>query len=81
MTAREHAVIASELLASEERYARQLEALTPEQRLQMVATGAVRQSNADREWTVALAQAHAVTALALASTENVLAWTENAEGE
>lgn len=67
--ARDHAIIASELLDSETRIAARLEHLTPDERLQMQATGGVKRSNLDRQWTVTLAQAHALTALAMQLTD------------
>lgn len=67
--ARRHAVTASELLALTERLTEQLDALTDDERLQMIVTGGMEKSNTDLHWTVEVATAHAVTALALAATE------------
>jgi hypothetical protein len=57
------------LLESTERLSEKLTNLTSDERLQMVATGGFRRANADLDWTVKLATAHALTALALERTE------------
>jgi phage gp46-like protein len=63
--ARGHAETARELLASVERAEAQLAALTPDQHLQRVVTGAVKQANENLRWTVELATAQALTSVAL----------------
>jgi hypothetical protein len=63
--ARAHAETARELLAGVERTEAQLAALTPDQRLQRVATGAVKQTNEDLRWTCELAATQALTSIAL----------------
>lgn len=67
--ARKHAVTASELLESTERFSDQLANMSDDQRLQMAVTGGFTQANQDMRWTVELATAHALAALALAQTE------------
>jgi hypothetical protein len=67
--ARVHAITASELLAGITRAAARLDELTEDQRLQMAATGGYARHNADMRWTVELALANALTALALSMTE------------
>lgn len=69
MHARDHAITASELLVSAERFSDRLEQMTMDERLQMHVTGGMTRANADLRWTVELAQAHALTALALERTE------------
>ena len=68
-TAREHAIIASELLDGERALEARLDNVTEEERLQMIATGQVGRINADRKFAVDVALAHALTALAMAQTE------------
>jgi hypothetical protein len=45
--ARRHAITASELLAGAERFTERLANMTPDERLQMVATGGITRANAD----------------------------------
>lgn len=45
--------------------------MTPDEHLQMTVGGGVERLNRDRKWTVELAQAHALTALALALAPDV----------
>lgn len=66
--ARRHAITASELLAGVERRSEQLARMTAQDKMQMIATGAVARENADAKWTVELAT---LTALALGQTEEV----------
>jgi hypothetical protein len=68
--AREHAVTASELLDSIDRTQERLDALTDDQRLQMVATQGFTRVNRDLQWTIELATAHALAALALQATDD-----------
>jgi hypothetical protein len=67
--ARRHAVTASELLAQTERFADRLASLTPDEHLQMVTGGGFGRANADLHWTVELAVAHALAAIALSHTD------------
>jgi len=67
-TARDHALFASELLRNLDKLEAQVADLSDDQRLQMVVSGGIRRHNADVQYTVAFAQAHAATALALAFT-------------
>lgn len=66
---RRHAITASELLASTERFSDRLANMTPEEQLQMTVSGGFSRANADLRWTVELAATHALAALALAATE------------
>jgi hypothetical protein len=66
MTAREHAERASALLAGAARYEERLAEASMEDRLAMAAGGGIARANRDLEWTVSLAQAHALTSIALA---------------
>lgn len=66
--ARRHAVTASQLLANLETFAQDMSNLTPDQRLQLIATGRLARLNESQEWTKDLAVAHALAALALAMT-------------
>jgi conjugal transfer/entry exclusion protein len=68
MTAREHAIFASQLLDNLQDWQDQLQNLTPDQRLQMSVTGGVKQVNAAMEFTLASAQAHGLAALAMQAT-------------
>lgn len=68
--ARRHAITASELLASTDRVAERIKNLTLDERMQMVVSGETSRLNADLAWTVDLAQAHALTAIALAHTDD-----------
>ena len=70
--AREHAERAHELLDGAERYARQLDELSPEDRLQAAALGGIARANADLRWTVELAVSHALVALALVAVDGGL---------
>ena len=63
----EHAAKASRLLDGAEALSSRLENATPDERLQMAATGGFAQVNADLRWTAELAIAHALTAIALVS--------------
>jgi hypothetical protein len=69
--ARRHAVTASELLGNTERFSERLAAMTPDEHMQMIATGGFARANADLHWTAELAIAHALTALALIQTEDL----------
>lgn len=69
MTAREHAAYASKLLEGVELASEKLAGMTPDEHLQMVVTGGISRYNKDLEWTTALAQAHALTSLALGALE------------
>jgi hypothetical protein len=69
--ARRHAEKASELLAGTEALSARLEAMSPDERLQMVATGGFGRANADLRWTVELAIAHALAAVALKATDGL----------
>jgi hypothetical protein len=64
-TAREHAIIASELLDKEDQIEAELRKKTPLELLELAATGAIRDLNRDREYSISLAQAHALTAIGL----------------
>lgn len=66
--ARRHAITASEMLGGAERFSERLTNLTPDERLQMAVTGGFSRANADLKWTIDLAVAHALSALALALT-------------
>lgn len=68
-TAREHAVVASELLDSLDRFAERLRTLTPDEHLQAVASGGIQQANRNMQFTIDLAAAHAAAAQALTVTE------------
>lgn len=71
MTPREHAITASQLLTNvadaNERMEEHLS--DPSRHPEAVATGAVRQHNAQVDFTLKVALAHALAALALAATE------------
>jgi uncharacterized membrane protein len=69
MDAREHARRASELLQGIDALEDRLDSLTEDERLQRVAMGATRVTNQAKAWTRELAQAHALTALALDVTD------------
>lgn len=71
--ARRHAVTAAELLDGCDRFSARLAGLSPDEHLQMVATGQIGQANRDLAWTVDLATAHALAALALQITAEALA--------
>lgn len=62
-----HARMAHELLAGIDVAQERLENMSPDDKLQMAATGQIRRLNLDLEWTRELAQAHALTALAIAA--------------
>jgi hypothetical protein len=68
-TAAEHAERASSLLAGVDRVEERLEKLTPEEHLQASVQGGIAQANKNREYSVQLAIAHALTSLALRSAE------------
>lgn len=61
----EHALRARALLAGAEELERRLADATPEQRLELAASGAIGRVNADLRWTAELAIANALTAIAL----------------
>lgn len=65
-TPADHARRASDLLAGVDAVERQLSELTPDEHLLMAVNGGFTQSNRNVEHTIALAHAHALTALALA---------------
>lgn len=67
--ARRHAITASELLTQVESHEERLRGLSDDERLQMVVTGGFSRANADKKWTVEVATAHALVALALSQTE------------
>jgi hypothetical protein len=67
--ARRHAITASELLAGTEALSARLDAMTPEERLQMAIAGGFSRVNVDLRWTVELAIALSLAALALARTD------------
>lgn len=67
--ARRHAITASELLEQLDVYRDRLKNMTDDERLQLAAAGAVSQLNADMQFTIDLAAAHAATAIALQTTE------------
>ena len=69
--ARRHALYASELLASAERIEREISELEPEKQLALAAAGKIKSFNDDVRHTVQSAQAHALTAQALAATERI----------
>ena len=69
-TAREHAIIASELLASLERLEQRLKDISADEHLQIAASGGFDRINRNIAHTVALAGAHAQTAIALAATDD-----------
>jgi transposase len=69
-TSAEHAVIASELLDSLDRWRERVRNMTDHERLEMMAPGFVPVVNATMDFTVALAQAHAAASLALAPHES-----------
>lgn len=68
--AREHALIASQYLVNLDTFAEKLRGMDAEQRLHMFATGGIKQANADQEYTLQVATAHALAAIALALTED-----------
>ncbi len=67
--ARTHAATASELLENIDKTGERLRQLSPEDHLQMVASGEFTRINADLKWTVDLALAHAIAAIALVCTD------------
>lgn len=69
MTAREHAEQASRLLVSIAERERELDELDEHDRLAASVSGAFTRYNRNVEHTIALAQAHALTAIALADVE------------
>lgn len=66
--ARRHAVTASQLLGNLETFAQDMSSLTPERRLQLVASGGLARLNENQDWTRELAVAHALAAIALSLT-------------
>lgn len=80
MTARGHAVTASELLVRVEETMAAARAWTDDERIQRTASGAVRQLNEDMAWMVELSTAHANVALALAATEALVPYAPPEEG-
>lgn len=60
----DHAGYASKLLESAHALEEELAGLTPEKRLQLAATGRIAAVNADLRFTIDLAAAHALTAIA-----------------
>jgi hypothetical protein len=69
-TSTDHAYQAAALLAGIDRRAEQLENLSDEDRLQMIAAGSFSRVNADLSWTATLAIAHALTSIALALSDD-----------
>jgi len=67
-TPADYAKEAGALLAGVAALAGELAELTPERRLELAVSGGLKQLNADQAWTVDLAIAHALTALALQAT-------------
>ena len=65
MRAADHARIASTLLESIDTFQQRIRAMSPEERLAFAAGGGVKIANADIDYTIALAQAHALTASAM----------------
>jgi hypothetical protein len=68
MTAGEHARRASELLELIERQEDELSTILesdPDRHLELIASGAIKRLNANRQWSAELARAHALTAIAL----------------
>lgn len=61
----DHAGYASKLLESAHALEEELAGLEPERRLQLAATGRIAAVNADLRFTIDLAAAHALTAIAL----------------
>ena len=68
--ARTHAVTASQLLGNADEFSRALQTQTAEQRLHMIASGGVERANADLDYTIRVATAHALAAIALHMTED-----------
>ena len=69
MNHHEHALEADRLLRAIDTRSEQLQSLTPDERLQMTALGGFKRENESFEWTLQLAIAHALTALALRPTD------------
>lgn len=69
-TAREHAVMASQLLDNLAAADERLRSLTPDEFLQAQVTGGVARANRNMDYTTRLAGVHALTALALVHTED-----------
>jgi hypothetical protein len=67
MTGRDHAARSSELLTSVEQLMDQIEKLSDEDRLTAMASGAIKRTNQSLDFTVRLAQSHALCASALAA--------------
>lgn len=68
--ARFHAERASALLRGIDRREAEMEAMTPDQRLEIVAMNGIKQFNNDQRWSADLAVAHAQVALALQATRD-----------
>lgn len=68
MTAREHARRASEILAALAAKEEQVANLSPDEHLQMVVQGGYTRLNKDAEYSVSVATAHALAALAVERT-------------
>lgn len=71
MTAHQHATLASMLLETENELDARLAALSPEERIQYAALGQTTRLNRDRQFSIELAQAHALAAIALVLTVEV----------
>jgi predicted hotdog family 3-hydroxylacyl-ACP dehydratase len=69
MDAREHAERAASLLAGVDRLEAHVESLDEQQRLELVVAGGIARVNADLRYSLDVAIAHALTALALWTTE------------
>ena len=65
----EHSMQARELLRGVDQLQDELEGLTPDRRLELAVAGAMPSLNADLRFTVELAIAHALTAIAVALEE------------
>lgn len=66
--AREHAITASELLENLERATRDFREVSPEKHLEMAVTGKIKALNETFDFTVQVAVAHALAAIALELT-------------
>jgi len=64
--ARAHAVMAHELLNGIKAWQERLDAMSVEERMHHIASGAVQRSNKDIEWTAQLSIAHSLAAIAWA---------------
>jgi len=72
MDAAGHARRAGELLERVERRLKLMEDLTPDQHLQMVASGGFKQHNSEIETSLTLARDHALTSLAMQGIDPAL---------